>query len=56
MLYEDDEYGNELLAGLKRGLGAKAEQIVGAQSYALLDADVVSQVTVAQGDRAPTRS
>ena len=25
MLYENDEYGNELLAGLKRGLGAKAE-------------------------------
>ena len=29
VLYENDEYGHELLAGLKRGLGSKANQIVG---------------------------
>ena len=28
VLYENDEYGNELLAGLKRGLGSHAKQIV----------------------------
>jgi branched-chain amino acid transport system substrate-binding protein len=45
VLYEGDEYGNELLAGLKRGLGSKAKQIVGAQSYALNADNVISQVT-----------
>jgi branched-chain amino acid transport system substrate-binding protein len=44
VLYENDEYGHELLAGLRRGLGSRASQIVGAQSYALLDTSVVSQV------------
>jgi branched-chain amino acid transport system substrate-binding protein len=44
VLYENDEYGHELLAGLKRGLGSRANQIVGTQSYALLDTSVVSQV------------
>ncbi|HYA08087.1 MAG TPA: ABC transporter substrate-binding protein, partial [Gaiellaceae bacterium] len=29
VLYENDEYGKELLAGLKRGLGSHAGQIVG---------------------------
>jgi len=44
VLYENDEYGHELLSGLKRGLGSRASQIVGTQSYALLDTSVVSQV------------
>jgi ABC-type branched-subunit amino acid transport system substrate-binding protein len=44
VLYENDEYGQELLAGLKRGLGAHAKQIVATQSYALLDPTVDSQV------------
>jgi ABC-type branched-subunit amino acid transport system substrate-binding protein len=44
VLYENDEYGQELLAGLRRGLGSHAGQIVGTQSYALLDTDVAAQV------------
>jgi branched-chain amino acid transport system substrate-binding protein len=44
VLYEGDEYGNELLAGLKRGLGSHAGQIVGTESYALLDNTVEQQV------------
>ena len=44
VLYENDEYGHELLAGLKRGLGSHAGQIVGTQSYALLDTSVAAQV------------
>jgi branched-chain amino acid transport system substrate-binding protein len=44
VLYENDEYGNELLAGLKKGLGRHAGQIVGAVSYALLDNNVLTQV------------
>jgi branched-chain amino acid transport system substrate-binding protein len=44
VLYENDEYGQELLAGLRRGLGAHANHIVATQSYALLDPTVDSQV------------
>jgi branched-chain amino acid transport system substrate-binding protein len=44
VLYENDVYGQELLKGLKKGLGKKAGQIVGAVSYALLDTDVLQQV------------
>jgi branched-chain amino acid transport system substrate-binding protein len=44
VLYENDEYGQELLAGLKRGLGSHANQIVSTESYALLDTSVDSQV------------
>ncbi len=54
VLYENDEYGNELLAGLKRGLGSRAKQIVATQSYALLDIDVVSQVQSLKASGADT--
>jgi len=33
VLYENDEYGKELLAGLKRGLGSHVGQIVSTASY-----------------------
>jgi len=45
VLYEQDEYGAELLAGLKRGLGKHAGQIVGTQSYVPADLNVAGQVT-----------
>jgi ABC-type branched-subunit amino acid transport system substrate-binding protein len=54
VLYEGDEYGSELLAGLKRGLGAKAKQIVGTQSYALNADNVISQVTSLKATGADT--
>jgi len=44
VLYENDEYGNELLSGLKKGLGGPAGQIVASVSYALLDTSVLPQV------------
>ena len=44
VLYENDEYGKELLAGLKRGLGSHAGQIVGTESYVVTDVTVTSQV------------
>jgi branched-chain amino acid transport system substrate-binding protein len=44
VLYENDEYGDELLAGLKRGLGSHAKQIVATQGYSVLDASVLPQV------------
>jgi branched-chain amino acid transport system substrate-binding protein len=54
VLYEGDEYGNELLAGLKRGLGSHAGQIVATQSYALLDPTVDSQVQQLKASGADT--
>jgi branched-chain amino acid transport system substrate-binding protein len=54
VLYEGDTYGNELLAGLKKGLGAKAKQIVSAQSYALLATDVTQQVQTIKAAGADT--
>jgi branched-chain amino acid transport system substrate-binding protein len=54
VLYENDEYGHELLAGLKRGLGSHANQIVGTESYALLDTSVVSQVQSLKASGADT--
>ncbi len=54
VLYENDEYGQELLAGLKRGLGAHAKQIVATQSYALLDPTVDSQVQQLKASGADT--
>jgi len=54
VLYENDEYGQELLAGLKRGLGAHAKQIIATQSYALLDPTVDSQIQQLKASGADT--
>jgi branched-chain amino acid transport system substrate-binding protein len=54
VLYEGDEYGNELLAGLEKGLGSHAGQIVSSVSYALLDADVSPQVQQLKASGADT--
>jgi ABC-type branched-subunit amino acid transport system substrate-binding protein len=45
VLYQDDDYGKDLLAGLRAGLGKKAKQIVAKQSYEATDPDVQSQVS-----------
>jgi len=44
VLYQDDEYGRELLSALKKGLGAKQRQIVGQQSYDPASTDVQAQI------------
>ena len=44
VLYENDEYGKELLAGLKRGLGSHVGQIVATQSYVVTEPTVTAQV------------
>ncbi len=54
VLYENDEYGSELLSGLKRGLGSHAGQIVAAESYGLLDATVTAQVQKLKASGADT--
>jgi branched-chain amino acid transport system substrate-binding protein len=54
VLYENDEYGQDLLAGLKRGLGTRAGQIVATESYALLDPTVDAQVQKLKASGADT--
>ncbi len=44
VLYQNDDYGKDLLAGLQRGLGAKAGLIKSKQGYNVDDPDVQSQI------------
>jgi branched-chain amino acid transport system substrate-binding protein len=54
VLYQDDDYGKDLLSGLRRGLGSKAARIVSRQSYEASDPDVGSQIARLKGARANT--
>jgi branched-chain amino acid transport system substrate-binding protein len=54
VLYENDEYGKELLAGLKRGLGSHSGQIVSTASYDVTDVTVASQVQQLKASGADT--
>jgi branched-chain amino acid transport system substrate-binding protein len=54
VLYQNDDYGNDLLAGLERGLGGKAKLIVAKQSYASTDNDVKSQIARLKSKRVNT--
>lgn len=52
VLYQDDDYGKDLLAGFKRGLGAKASRIAKAVGYDPTGADVNSQVSELRATKA----
>ena len=52
VLYQNDDYGKDLLRGLERGLGRKRSQIVSRQRYEVTDADVNSQVARLRSARA----
>ena len=54
VLYQNDDYGSELLSGLKRGLGKKAKLIVSKQGYDATDSDVQSQVAKLKAAHATT--
>jgi len=54
VLYQNDDYGKDLLAGLTHGLGKKAKLIVAKQSYNADDPDVRSQVTKLKASKANT--
>ena len=56
VLYENDEYGQELLAGLKRGLGSHANQIVGDASRTRCSTRASTRRSQRSRHRAPTRS
>ena len=54
VLYQNDDYGKELVSGLQRGLGKKAKLIVSKQGYDVTDADVKSQMARLKSKRANT--
>jgi ABC-type branched-subunit amino acid transport system substrate-binding protein len=54
VLYEDSDYGKDLLNGLRRGLGKRASRIVAKASYEVTDADVNSQIAKLRSSRADT--
>ena len=54
VLYQNDDYGKELLAGLRNGLGKKTKLIVARQNYDASDPDVRSQIAKLKGARVNT--
>jgi branched-chain amino acid transport system substrate-binding protein len=52
VLYQDDDYGRDLLAGLRRGLGAKAKSIVSRVGYDPTSSDVQPQVAQLKASKA----
>jgi branched-chain amino acid transport system substrate-binding protein len=54
VLYQNDDYGKDLLKGLKIGLGKKQKLIVSSQGYDVTDADVQSQVARLKAARVNT--
>ena len=52
VLFEDSEYGQDLLNGLRAGLGSKAGAIVAKQTYNVFDEDVRSQIVKLRGSKA----
>jgi ABC-type branched-subunit amino acid transport system substrate-binding protein len=52
VLYQNDDYGRDLLAGLKRGLGSKTKSIVASVGYDPTSADVQPQVTQLKASKA----
>ena len=54
VLYQNDDYGKDLLAGLRNGLGTKTKLIVSTQNYNVDDPDVQSQVAKLKSAKANT--
>jgi branched-chain amino acid transport system substrate-binding protein len=54
VLYENSDYGRDLLAGLQRGLGKKASRIVAKATYEVTDSDVNSQIAKLRRSKADT--
>jgi len=54
VLYQNDDYGKDLLAGLMHGLGKKAKLVVSKQSYNADDSDVRSQIARLKAAKANT--
>jgi branched-chain amino acid transport system substrate-binding protein len=54
VLHENSDYGRDLLAGLRKGLGAKANRIVEVQTYEVTDSDQNAQMAKLKASGANT--
>ena len=54
VLYQDDDFGKELLSGLKEGLGSQGSVVVAAESFQATDPTVDSQLVTLKGSGADT--
>jgi len=54
VIYENNEFGQDELAGLRQGLGKRAGQIVAAEPYELTDTNLESQVAKLKASGADT--
>jgi ABC-type branched-subunit amino acid transport system substrate-binding protein len=54
VLYQNDDYGKDMLKGLKDGLGAHTNMIVAEATYEVSDATVDSQIATLKGSKADT--
>jgi branched-chain amino acid transport system substrate-binding protein len=54
VLYQNDDYGKDLMKGLSKGLGSKAKLVVSKQNYDVTDADVQSQIARLKAARVKT--
>ena len=54
VLFQDDDFGKELLSGLKIGLGDKASMVIAAESFQPSDPTVDSQIIALKGAGADT--
>jgi branched-chain amino acid transport system substrate-binding protein len=54
ILYQNDDYGQDYIAGLNRGLGSKTSMIVKSASYEVTDPDVTSQIATLKNSGADT--
>ena len=54
VLYQNDDYGKDLVKGLSKGLGSKAKLVVSKQNYDVTDADVQSQIARLKAARVNT--
>ena len=52
ILYQNDDYGKDLIKGLKRGLGSKSGNVVATESYEATDDNVQSQIVRLRSSRA----
>jgi branched-chain amino acid transport system substrate-binding protein len=54
VLHEDSEYGQDIFAGLRRGLGSLSTRIAAVQTYQLSDPDLNAQIARLKASRADT--
>ncbi len=54
ILFQNDDYGRELIAGLRKGLGRMSSRIIAQQGYEVTESDVQSQVARLKASNANT--